>query len=101
MNPASALICEAVRRRVLLEFDYDGLHRVVQPYRHGIGLTGRESLRAIQIAGQNRGKQGAAGKLWTVSKMVNLSVSAQSFLPDDVNDDPQDSAFESIDCAVR
>jgi hypothetical protein len=29
-----ATICQAIRTRVLLEFDYDGRHRVAAPYCH-------------------------------------------------------------------
>lgn len=79
--PSSSLICDAIRRRALLEFDYDGLHRTVQPYCHGTSTTGRESLRAIQIGG--RGRLIASGKLWIVAKMINLKVSEQSFVPND------------------
>jgi hypothetical protein len=43
----AGLICEAIQRRLLLEFDYGGLHRVVQPYAHGRSTAGREVLRAI------------------------------------------------------
>ncbi len=98
--PSSALICEAIRGRALLEFDYDGMHRIVQPYCHGTIGTGRESLRAIQIGGESRGRLIASGKLWTVAKMTNLRVSEQPFVPNDPHYKPNDSAMASIHCRI-
>jgi len=63
VRPSFSLICDAIRHRALLEFDYDGLHRIVQPYCHGTTGTGRESLRAIQIGGESRGRLITSGKL--------------------------------------
>jgi hypothetical protein len=100
VHPSSSLICDAISRRSLLEFDYDGLHRIVQPYCHGTSGTGRESLRAIQIGGESRGKLIASGKLWTVAKMVGVKVSDQTFVPNDPHYNPGDSAMAAIHCRV-
>ena len=98
--PSSSLICDAIRRHALLEFDYDGLHRVVQPYCHGTASTGRESLRAIQVGGESRGRLIASGKLWTVAKIINLRISEQTFVPNDPHYNPKDTAMASIHCRV-
>ncbi len=37
-----AFICDAIRKRLLLEFRYRGLPRVVEPYCHGISARGVE-----------------------------------------------------------
>ncbi len=101
VHPSSSLICDAISRRSLLEFDYHGLHRIVQPYCHGTTTgTGRESLRAIQIGGESRGRLIASGKLWTVAKMVEVKVSQQTFVPSDPHYNPNDSAMASIHCRV-
>jgi hypothetical protein len=94
------LICDAIRRRALLEFEYGGSHRVVQPYCHGTTGTGRESLRAIQIGGESRGRLIPSGKLWTVAKMIDVKVSGQAFVPNDPHYNPNDSAMASIHCRV-
>jgi hypothetical protein len=100
LRPSFSPICDAIRRCALLEFDYDGLHRVVQPYCHGTASTGRESLRAIQIGGESRGRLIASGKLWTAAKMTNLKVSEQTFSPDDPHYNANDTAMASIHCRV-
>ena len=83
-----------------MEFDYGGLHRRVQPYCHGRTATGQETLRAIQVGGQSGSPMIASGKLWTIAKMTNVTVSRTSFNPDDPRYNPQDSAFESIHCRI-
>jgi hypothetical protein len=100
VHPSTSLICDAIHRRALLEFDYDGLHRVVQPYCHGIASTGRGSLRAIQVGGESRGQSIASGKLWTVAKMINVRVSGNTFEPNDPHYNPNDTAMASIHCRV-
>lgn len=93
------LICEAIRTRRRLELDYDGLHRVVEPYCHGIGANGSELLRAVQVAGASSSAKLGFGKLWTVDKMKNVRVS-EPFTPNDPDYNPDDSAMATICCRV-
>ena len=93
-------VCEAIRQRRLLEFEYAGLHRVVAPYCHGIQLNGVESLRAVQVRGASRSRQFGSGKLWTMSKIVDARVLPESFTPDDPNYNPDDRAMREIHCRV-
>lgn len=93
-------ICGAIRDRILLEFDYDGLHRVVAPYCHGFSSKG-EVLRAIQVRGDSHSHGMGFGKLWAVEKMQNLRQTAESFVPDDPHYNPKDSAMTTIHCSVR
>ena len=94
MNP----ICDAIRKRCLLEFVYDGRLRLVQPYCHGVTRKGLETLRAIQVGGESGGL--GFGKLWTVSKMENLRESTMSFVPADPNYNRDDTALVEIHCRV-
>jgi len=93
-------ICEAIRQRLLLEFTYDGLHRVVAPYCHGVSTAGHESLRAVQVGGESRSRGMRSGKLWTVAKMANVRVTDRPFTPDDPNYNPDDSGMKQIHCRV-
>ena len=45
------LIKNSVETKTILEFNYDGHHRVVEPHTHGISAAGNEVLRCYQIAG--------------------------------------------------
>ena len=88
-------ICDAIARRCLIVFDYNGIHRVAQPYCHGFTRTGAETVRAVEVG--SRG--GGFGKLWTVGKMQNLGLSDDRFTSDDPDYNPDDSAMAEIHVA--
>jgi len=93
-------ICDAIRALVLVEFDYAGRHRIVQPYLHGSTRPGKESLRAVQVGGESRSGGFGFGKIWEIALIENLQVTAASFVPDDPSYAPNDSAFATIHCRV-
>lgn len=94
------MICAAIRDRVLIEFDYDGLHRVVAPYCHGLTSKG-EVLRAIQVRGASHSSGMGFGKLWMVEKILHIQRTAEGFVPDDPHYNPNDSAMTRIHCNVQ
>jgi hypothetical protein len=94
------LICEAIRKRALLEFSYQGRLRVVAPYCHGVSTRGVEVLRAIQVRGFSRSGGLGFGKLWTVSEMVNPRLIDETFAPDDPNYNPNDTGIKQIYCCI-
>lgn len=94
------IVCEAIRKRLLLTFDYDGLLRVVAPYCHGTSTRGVASLRAVQVSGSSRSGGLGFGKLWSLSKMRNLQLTNETFVPDDPNYNPNDSGMREIHCRI-
>lgn len=98
--PASDMICEAIRRRVLLQFQYHGLPRVVAPYCHGVSTRGTEVLRAVQIRGSSSSGGLHFGKLWAVPDIVDLRILDETFVADDPNYNPNDSAMQKIFCRI-
>ncbi len=96
----SAILCEAIRKRLLLEFQYHGKPRVVAPYCHGISTRGVEVLRAIQIRGQSSSGGFGVGKLWAVADMVGLRLLDEPFAADDPNYNPDDTAMTRIHCRI-
>jgi hypothetical protein len=96
-------ICQAIRAQRLLEFDYSGYHRVVQPYCHGFTSKGAESLRAVQVNADSRsgGRAFGFGKLWTVAKIQNLRIAPATFDADDPDYNPNDTAMPEIHCRVE
>ena len=96
----SSIICEAIRKRVLLEFHYHGRLRIVAPYCHGISTRGLEVLRAMQVRGQSASGGLGSGKLWFVSEMVDPRLLDEAFAPDDPNYNPDDSVMREIYCRV-
>jgi hypothetical protein len=98
--PAAAVICEAIRKRCRLEFEYRGLPRVVEPYCHGVSTRGAESLRAVQVGGESSSGGYGFGKLWTVAEMRAPRLSAVSFVPNDPNYNPDDNGMKTIHCRI-
>jgi hypothetical protein len=94
------MLCDAIRRRHLLEFKYHGLNRVIAPYCHGISTRGTEVLRGVQVAGDSRSGGFNFGKLWAVAEMVDLRISDVSFMPNDPGYDPDDSGMREIHCRI-
>ena len=94
-------LCEAIEALLVLEFEYEGLPRVVCPYLHGRKPTGVESLRAIQVGGRSRSGHFGHGKLWDLPKIEKLRLTTTKFFPDDPLYNPNDSAFAEIHCRVR
>jgi hypothetical protein len=96
---ACPAICDAIRRRERLAFDYDGRARVVEPYCHGVSRGG-EALRGVQVAGESRSGGFGFGKLWMVQRMRNVRCTGQSFVPSDPDYNPEDGAMLSIHCRL-
>ncbi len=94
------ILCDAIVARRLLEFEYDGARRVVQPYVHGFNAKQQELLRAIQIGGATRSRSLGFGKLWLVEKMRDLRLTDERFLPTDPHYNPDDSAMAVIHCRI-
>lgn len=94
------IICEAIRKRLRLEFRYRGLHRVVEPYCHGTSTRGIESLRAVQVRGASSSGGFGFGKLWTVADISEPRLTQESFPADDPHYNPDDSGMTQIHCRV-
>jgi hypothetical protein len=94
-------IRRAIREHRLLEFDYNGLKRVVAPYCYGISARDAKVLRAVQVAGSSGSGGFGFGKLWSIGQMTNVRVAADSFVPNDPNYNPNDSAMKTILCRVE
>lgn len=100
MTANTPLICEAIRRRHLLQFDYHGLQRIVAPYCHGISTRGVAVLRAVQVRGASSSGGFGFGKLWALADIERPLVLDESFAPDDPHYNPDDSAMSSIHCRI-
>ncbi len=71
-------ICNAIRNRNLIEFNYDGEIRIVEPHCYGETTAGNEGLRAFQVDGfSSKGKMG--WKMYNMSKAEDLNVLDETF----------------------
>jgi hypothetical protein len=96
----AGVICEAIAKRLRLEFEYDGRHRVVEPYCHGISTKGTEVLRAVQVRGSSSSRRYGFGKLWAVATIRGLRLTEEEFEPNDPDYNPDDSAMKEIHCRI-
>ncbi len=94
------LICEAIRKRALLEFLYHERRRVAAPYCCGVSTRGADVLRAVQLRGESASGGLGFGKLWTIGEISNLRVLDEPFVPDDPNYNRHDRAMTRIYCAI-
>lgn len=92
-------ICEAIRDRKLIQFQYEGLSRVVEPYCYGIATTGNELVRAYQVEGSS-----STGKLewkfFDIDKIIDLEVLDESFNVNNSDFKPNDPVILEVFCAV-
>jgi hypothetical protein len=95
-----SVLCEAIRTRSLVEFQYGGLRRVVAPYAHGRSTRGVEVLRAIQVGGGSRKGGYGFGKLWVMDRIVGPRMTGEHFEPDDPQYNPDDKALSEIHCRI-
>jgi hypothetical protein len=95
-----SVLCDAIRTRSLLEFDYHRLHRVVVPYCHGVSTRGVEVLRAVQVRGSSASGGFGFGKLWVVADIVEPRMTGERFVPDDPGYNAEDHAMKTIHCRI-
>jgi hypothetical protein len=57
-------------------------------------------LRAVQVRGSSRSGGLGFGKLWIVGEMKHLSATKETFLADDPDYNPNDTAMLRIHCRI-
>lgn len=72
-------ICDAIQNQNIIEFTYDGLHRVVEPHCHGLTQTGNSALRGYQIGGQSTNGNLPNWRMFKLTKASNIRVLTETF----------------------
>lgn len=89
-------ICEAIRTRHRLSFDYGGSRRVVDPYILGRDTDGRLLLSAVQVSGGS----GAGFRTFELAGLDALNITAQTFFSNDPRYNPRDRLFAEVLCRI-
>ncbi len=76
MNPT---ICKAVRDRHVLEFTYQGHHRVVEPHAHGLSHARHEVLRCYQTDGTSGSGMALGWRIVRLDRIRFLTVTPRQF----------------------
>jgi hypothetical protein len=100
MPATTNIFCEAIRRRALLEFQYKGYLRVVQPYCYGVSTRNADVLRAVQVRGTSSSNQLGIGKLWYAADVLAPRILDETFALDDASYNPNDTAMKRIYCRI-
>lgn len=72
------LLCEAIRNKRLIEFEYQRLKRVAEPHDYGI-QNGIQKLLVYQMRGESRSGRIPDWRLVVVSSMKGLRILDQTF----------------------
>ena len=71
-------IINAIENRKTMEFEYEGMIRIVEPHCYGLTKKCNEALRAYQIDGfSSSGKMG--WKLFSLSKVSSIKILENNF----------------------
>jgi predicted DNA-binding transcriptional regulator YafY len=93
------IIKKSISDKKKIEFFYDGMHRIVEPYVLGNTSTGKQSLRAYQVGGASNSSI-PSWKMFSVMKMTGVAVIDETFLPRS-DYKPDDKGMVSIFCRVE
>lgn len=93
-------ICRAISERRVVQFEYDGGTRVVEPHCHGVSKTGKEVLRGYQVAGYSDSGNPIGWKLFSVQRMSGVTILDTEFPEDRPDYNPHDSAMTQVHCCV-
>lgn len=97
MNP---IICNAVASRSIIQFDYGGGRRTVEPHAHGVSSAGNEVLRAYQVSGYSSSGSSPPWRLFVVSRITNITVTSGVFTQNRPLYDPDDDGMVQVHCHV-
>lgn len=93
-------ICSAIDSKQVIQFDYDGGSRVVEPFCYGISTAGNEMLRGYQTSGYSKSGKEVGWKPFLASKISRLVVTDEHFTGIRDGYNPNDEAMRTIYCHV-
>ena len=94
------VICDAIQRRAVIQFYYDGGTREVEPHCHGTSTAGNEPLRGYQTAGYSKSGNSVGWKLFDVSQMRNIERTGEIFAHNQPQYNPNDRGMKVVHCHV-
>ncbi|MBI2764717.1 MAG: hypothetical protein HYX53_02265 [Chloroflexi bacterium] len=95
------VICDAIRERTALAFDYDGGgQRLVEPHCHGYNVNRREVLRGYQVAGVSRTGIGSGWKIFLVERMRSLAATSIPVSSGRDGEADVDADMVLVDCRI-
>lgn len=93
-------ICLAITERKVIQFDYHGGPRKVEPFCYGLNKTGNEVLRGYQIGGHSERGESVGWRLFRASDISGITVTPKHYTGWREGYTPNDSAMTTIHCHV-
>ena len=90
------IIIEAITCCKLIEFNYKGQYRVLEPYTFGLSTAGNEMLRAYQVDGDSNSSNELGWRLYSLGKIENIKILETTFEATRDGYNPNDSAMSQI-----
>ena len=95
-------LCTLITNRDLIEFHYDGHHRIVLPAAHGLhAQSGNAAMRGYQIEGTSNSRPVPFWSMFLVAKMHGVSVLARRHLAVPPGFQPGDEHIVPLCCELR
>lgn len=92
-------ICDAIRDGEIIEFEYEGMIRIVEPFVYGTDSTGAPILRGYQIGGFNTENDNSyTWDTYKVDLMGTVKFIGKKFEEHRAGFDSDDETFTSIFC---
>lgn len=93
-------VCRAIEKMCILNFYYDGFKREVEPHACGNDSKGNDVMRAYQVSGGSESNEYTGWKLFEISKMNYLELTAMKFSGPRPGYKRDDKAMRRIYCQL-
>jgi predicted DNA-binding transcriptional regulator YafY len=95
------IICDAINRRLVIQFNYDGELRIVEPFVLGYHKdTGNLVLRSYRVGGFSKSEREPNWRLFDTSMIQNLQITEKIAHSDREYYNPNDKHMSKIICNI-
>ena len=94
------VICRAIRKKAVIQFNYHGTQRSVEPQSHGISSAKNEVIRGVQTNPFDPSGKQIEGKFYKVSEMTDLKETGESFSKPGPHFNPNDRGMIYVHCSL-
>lgn len=101
LNNMEEIICDAIRKRLVIEFNYEGELRIVEPFVLGLHkTTGNLVLRSYRVGGYSKSEREPSWRLFNTTYIENLKLTDKIAKSDREYYNPEDKHMSEILCNV-
>jgi hypothetical protein len=93
-NIMTGIICEAIDKKRLLQFSYDDLTRIVEPYLFGRKTSGNDVLSAYLVGGYTESDNEPYWRYFTVENMEFVIMLEETFTGSREGYNPNDNSMD-------